>query len=101
MKVLNDGGEFKKSFREIYPSEFKLQKENDINTEGSFLYLGTKIRDNRYSISLMKSETIFFFPLLERLIYAAMFLLRYFTLNLEQKFISRTTSTYNEFRTSS
>ena len=51
MIVSNNGGEFERRFKEIYPLELELKKENDINAEGSFLDLGIKIRDNRFSIS--------------------------------------------------
>ena len=32
--VLNDGGEFERSFKETYPSELEPKTKNDINTEG-------------------------------------------------------------------
>ena len=38
------GGEFERSFREIYCPELKLKKENDINRR--FLDLDIKIGDN-------------------------------------------------------
>ena len=46
--VLNDGSEFERSFKKIYPPELELKKKNDIKTKGSFLDLGIKIRDNRF-----------------------------------------------------
>ena len=49
---LNDGGEFKRSFRQIYPAKLELQKENDINKEGSFLDLGIKVREDAFSMCL-------------------------------------------------
>ena len=52
LKVFNDGGEFGKSFREIYPPELELKKENDSNRKGSFFRSWFKIRDERFSISL-------------------------------------------------
>ena len=65
---------------------FELKKENDINTEGSFLDLGIKNRDNRFSINSMTKELTFLFPLLEYLTYAAIFFLRSFALHLKKKF---------------
>ena len=50
MIVSNNGGEFERRSKEIYPLELELKKENGINTEGSFLDLGIKIRDIRFSI---------------------------------------------------
>ena len=46
--VLNGGRESKRSFKEVYPPELELRKENDINKKASFLDLGIKIRDNRF-----------------------------------------------------
>ena len=38
--ALNDGGEFEKHYREIYPEEMQLGKENKDNKKASFLDLG-------------------------------------------------------------
>ena len=43
LTVLNDGGEFERSFNEIYPPVLEHQKGNDINTKGSFLVLKLEI----------------------------------------------------------
>ena len=43
LKVFNDGGEFGKSFREIYPPELELKKENDSNRKVLFLDPGLKL----------------------------------------------------------
>ena len=36
LTVLNDGGEFERSYNEIDPPELQRKKKKDINTEGSF-----------------------------------------------------------------
>ena len=51
MTILNNGGEFEGSFKEIYLPELELKK-NTLNTDSSCLDVGIKIRDNMFSISL-------------------------------------------------
>lgn len=99
LTVLNDSGEFERSFREI-PSGLKLKEDNDVDIIGSFLDLAIKKIDNKFFVSLYANEMIFLFLLLECLIYEIIFLLTYFTLFLEEK-LARTTSSSNEFTTSS
>lgn len=55
--------EFEKNFRKVYPQKLEFKKENDINTEGSFLYLGIKITDNRFPISLYDKQDSFPFSI--------------------------------------
>ena len=45
---LNDGGEFKQRFTEIYHPLLILKKENIINNEGSFLDFVVKIENNYF-----------------------------------------------------
>ena len=85
MTVLNDSGEFERSFREI-PSGLKLKEESDVNIVGFFLDLAIKRRDNRFFVRVYANEMIFLLLLLECLIYEIIFLLTYFTLFLEEKF---------------
>ena len=49
--MLNDGGEFERSSREMFPPEPELKKENDINI-GSFLHLSNKIKDKSFPVGL-------------------------------------------------
>ena len=51
LAVLNNGSEFERSFQEIYASVLDFRKENFTGTEISFLDLGIKIEDNRFSVS--------------------------------------------------
>ena len=60
LTVLNDSGEFERSFREI-PSGLKLKEDNDVDIVGSFLDLAIKKRDNKFFVSLYANEMIFFF----------------------------------------
>lgn len=57
--VLKVGGKFERSVS----WEFILQKENGINAEGSFLDLGIKIKDNRFSISRYSKQDDFPFSI--------------------------------------
>ena len=43
LTTLNDSGEFERSFKEIYPPELVLNKENLSNNERSFLDLLIKV----------------------------------------------------------
>ena len=43
---LNDGEEFKESFKQIYPLELLLEKQNVSNNKGSLLDLFVKIENN-------------------------------------------------------
>ena len=54
--VLNVGGEFEWSFKENYPPELILKKENLSNNEGSFLDLQIKVQNNQFSIHLYKKK---------------------------------------------
>ena len=46
LTAINDGEEFEKSCKEIYPPELELKKENVGYSEGSFLNFRGKIEKN-------------------------------------------------------
>ena len=50
LTTLNDSGEFERSFKEIYPPELVLNKENLSNNERSFLDLLIKVENNQFSM---------------------------------------------------
>ena len=52
LTTLNDSGEFEWSFKEIYPPELVLNKENLSNNERSFLDLLIKVENNQFSMQL-------------------------------------------------
>ena len=52
LTTLNDSGEFERSFKEIYPPELALNKENLSNNERSFLDLLIKVENNQFSMQL-------------------------------------------------
>ena len=72
----------------------ELQKENDINAEDSFLDLGIKIRDNRFSINVYGKRDDFLFSFVRMVFYIAIFLLRF-----DNGYDTSTASTCNAFRT--
>ena len=49
---MNDGGEFKKSYSNLYPEEPQLSIENTDKYEASFFYLGIKIMDGKFCFHL-------------------------------------------------
>ena len=52
LNALNNFGEFEQSFKETYPPELILKKQNVSSNEGSFLDLFVKIGNNQFSIDL-------------------------------------------------
>ena len=52
LTTLNDSGEFERSFKEIYPPELVLNKENLSNNERPFLDLLIKVENNQFSMQL-------------------------------------------------
>ena len=52
LNALNNFEEFEQSFKETYPPELILKKQNVSSNEGSFLYLFVKIGNNQFSIDL-------------------------------------------------
>ena len=50
--ALNDDKEFESCFKEIYPVELELGKENEGYQEATFLDLNIAIKNNKFSISL-------------------------------------------------
>ena len=103
LTALNDGGEFEKSFKEIYPPELELKKENVTNTERSFLDLNIKIENNRFATSLYDKRDGFPFsivrmPYLCSNIPSKMF---YSAFGAEILRIARTTNIFNVFKCSS
>ena len=49
---MNDGGEFKRSYSNVYPEEPQLSKENTDKYGASFFYLGIKIMDGKFCFHL-------------------------------------------------
>ena len=62
--ILNDQGEFSRSFLEIYPEQLVLNKENDnTNMKASYLDLNISISDNRFEYELYDKRNAFTFPI--------------------------------------
>jgi len=61
--TMNDDGEFARSFREIYPPELQLNKENERNDRATFLDLENVIVDRNIMSSLYDKRNAFPFPI--------------------------------------
>ena len=53
--------------KQVCPPELEIKKENDINTERSFVDLGIKIKDNTFSITLHDKWKNFHFSIVRML----------------------------------
>ena len=97
--ALNDDGEFARSFREIYPPEMELKRENHEDTAASYLDLGLEIEDKRISSNLYDKRNAFNFsivrfPYRSSNIPSKMF---YATISAEVLRIAKATSKYSYF----
>ena len=64
--VINDNGNFEKSYKEIYPASLELQKVNTLPTEANVLDINIKIRsDNTGETTLFDKRTDFPFPIVQ------------------------------------
>ena len=59
--ALNDGKSFESFFHEIYPEELQLNKENEVDTETTFLDLHISINDRVFSTMLYDKREDFGF----------------------------------------
>ena len=97
--VLNDEGEFMKSFSEIYPEEMELKRENKSDTSASYLEMAMAIEDRQISTNLYDKRDAFGFSVV-RLPYkcsnipSKMF---YSTISAEILRIAKATSKYDFF----
>ena len=97
--ALNDGGEFEKSFLEIYPVELTLKKENTINSAVTFLDLDINIVDGKFIHKLFDKRNDFHFPIVrfpyrESNLPSKMF---YSTISAEVLRVCRATTMYSDF----
>ena len=95
----NDHGEFERSFKEIYPPELSLKKENIIDTEGTFYDLDIAVKNGKFDLKLYDKRDAFNFsivrfPFKESNIPAKMF---HSTIGAEVLRICRATSSYASF----
>ena len=59
----NDYGEFERSWRDIYPPELTLKKENEIDTEGTFLDLEVVVQNGEFDHKLYDKRNAFSFSI--------------------------------------
>ena len=63
LAAINDGGEFSRSYLEIYPPELELSRENADILSASFLDLHIKIRQGKFSTGLYDKRDNFPFSI--------------------------------------
>ena len=63
LNVMNDDGIFEKHYKEIYPPEMELSKENVGHEQASFLDLDIKIVDSKFSLELYDKRDAFPFSI--------------------------------------
>ena len=95
----NDYGEFERSFKEIYPPELSLKKENEIDTAGTFYDLDIVVKDGKFDHKLYDKRNAFNFsivrfPYKDSNMPSKMF---HSTIGAEVLRICRATSTYDSF----
>ena len=61
--AMNDGGQFEKYYKEIYPPELQLKKENAINSECSFLDIDITIKGQVFETKLFDKRESFNFSI--------------------------------------
>ena len=63
LNSINDGGEFKSNYSNIYPVELQLGKEDTDKNEASFLDLNIKIKDGKFHFGLFDKRDSFPFSI--------------------------------------
>ena len=98
--TLNDNNEFLRTFKEIYPPELILNKENpDSNTSATFLDLEITIQDNKFEYKLFDKRNAFPFDIV-RFPYSSSNMpskMFFSTISAEILRICRASSQYNTF----
>ena len=97
--AINDNYEFEKCYKEIYPSELELKKENKNNSTATFLDLDISIKEGKFETKLFDKRDGFKFsivrlPFKHSNIPSKMF---YSSITAEILRICRATSTYFDF----
>ena len=59
LNAIIDGGEFGNNFKDIYPEELKLNTENLVYLEASFLDLQIKFEDGKFIVGLLDKRDHF------------------------------------------
>lgn len=97
--AINDNGEFERTFRNIYPRELELKKENSIDSSATFLDLSIEINEGKFSTHIYDKRDSFPFsitrmPYKDSNIPSRMF---YGCIGAEILRIARTTTNKNNF----
>jgi len=99
---INDGGEFEQHFKEIYPEELNLKKENDNNDSCSFLDLKIDIQNNSFVTSLYDKREDYEFKIVRLPYRSSNIPKKMFTSSIVTEIlrIARVTSSFASFLTS-
>ena len=103
LNAINDGGEFQRSYREIYPPELELGRENANDQKATFLDLDISIENGLFDICLYDKRDDFPFSVV-RMPYASSNMpsaMIYSSISAEVLRIARATSNINKFLMSS
>ena len=71
LDAMNDCGEFEKCFKDIYPQELELKKENNGNKQATFLDLDISVNDNKFEIKLFDKRDAFPFSIVRMPFYSS------------------------------
>ena len=63
LSAINDDGEFENNFKDIYPPELELGKENSNNYEASFLDLHIRVENGKFCVGLFDKRDNFPFSI--------------------------------------
>ena len=83
--ILNDGNSFESYFKEIYPEELQLNKENADSSSTNFLDLHINIVDRTFNTHLFDKRDHFGFNITRLPAGIVIFPIECFTLALQQK----------------
>ena len=98
--AVNDGKEFDNSFKEIYPEELELKKENANDIVAIFLDLNIIIKERDFSMELLDERDRFNFYMMRLPYNYSNIPSIILTISAEILKISRATSSYNDFLSS-
>ena len=71
MLSLNDGSTFEKHYKDIYPTELELKKENNSNLCASFLDLYINIKNREFHTTLFDKRDNFGFDIVKMSFYCS------------------------------
>ena len=71
LDAMNDCGEFEKYYKDIYPPELELKKENNGNKQATFLDLDILVNDDKFEVKLFDKRDDFPFSIVRMPFYSS------------------------------